>query len=71
MATFPINFDVKKLTFTFNSFFSVIGAIAMTLQPLWPDSSRETLWYLSVGVFMIMGVLVCLIVGKLVGSVHV
>ena len=45
----------------------VVGAIALTLQPLWPDSSREALWYLSVAVFFAMAVIVALIVGEFVG----
>ena len=36
----------------------------MTLQPLWPESSRHALWYASVGVLSIMGVMVVLIIGK-------
>ena len=45
---------------------TVIGAVALTMQPLWPDSTRAGMWYLSMGVFVLMGAMVSLIVGKFI-----
>ena len=45
---------------------TVIGAVALTMQPLWPDSTRAGMWYLSMGVFVLMGAMVTLIVGKFI-----
>ena len=47
------------------SSYAVLGAIAVTLQPLWPDSTRVGVWYLSMGLFIIVGLLLVVIVGKL------
>ena len=44
----------------------VVGAVALTMQPLWPDSTRAGMWYLSMGVFVLMGVMVTLIVGTFI-----
>ena len=43
---------------------AVLGAVALTLQPLWPESTRVWVWYGSMGLLGVMGFLVILIIGE-------
>ncbi len=54
------------LTYDCNPY-AVVGAVTLTLQPLWPESTRTGVWYASMGLFGVMGFLVLLIIGE---SVH-
>ena len=43
-------------------FIVVLGAIAWTLQPLWPESTRVALWYIAVVAACVIGALLVLLV---------
>lgn len=42
----------------------VLGVIGFTLQPLWPDSSKMGMWFLSVIMMVLLGVLIALYIGN-------
>ena len=43
-------------------FIVVLGAIAWTLQPLWPSSTRVAMWYIAIAAACLVGVLLVLLV---------
>ena len=43
-------------------FIVVLGAIAWTLQPLWPASTRVAMWYVAIAAACLVGVLLVLLV---------
>ena len=63
-STVMCSIGVLYMNTVYEHFFSVVGAIALTLQPLWPDSSREMVWYVSMAVLVLMSFMILLIVGK-------
>lgn len=58
------DFNVLLIALISFSFSAVLGAIAWTLQPLWPESTRVSLWYLAVGAGLLIAVLIALIISK-------
>ncbi len=44
--------------------FSVVVIIAFTLQPLWPESSKYGMWYVSVLFMVLLAVLLLVYVGQ-------
>lgn len=45
-------------------FIVVLGAIAWTLQPLWPASTRVAMWYIAIAAACLVGVLLVLLIAR-------